>query len=111
MRTDIERFVKGMIVTIQMWIAPISYSNRSAAIIAEAIVDSKPLNLFSFEVSITCACINKLYCIPCLLFVLKIVRVINFCGFHYPRKFFLTTNYFQTTVTTKIYLNLKRNRD
>ena len=41
MRSEIERFVEGMIVTIQVWIAPriapISYSNRSAAVIAEAI--------------------------------------------------------------------------
>ena len=77
-------------MTIQMWIAPISYSNRSAAVIAEAIeVDNKPFeSILPFEVSVTCACMNKLHCIPCLLFVLKIVRVINFRGFHYPRKFF-----------------------
>ena len=73
MRSDIERFIEGMVVTIQMWIAPISYSNRSAAIIAEAIVDSKPLNLFSFEVSVTCACINKLHCIATMF----IIRVKN----------------------------------
>ena len=43
MHSDIERFVKGMIVTIQMWIVPICYSNCSAAVITEAIeVDSKP---------------------------------------------------------------------
>ena len=29
--------------------------------------------------------------------LLKIIRVINFCGFHYPSNF-LTTNYFQTMV-------------
>ena len=89
MHSDIERFVEAMIVTIQMWIAPISYSNRLAAVIAEAIeVDSKPFeSILPFKVSATCACINKLHCIPCLLFVLKIVRVINFRGFHYPRKF------------------------
>ena len=47
-RSDIERFVEGMIVTIQMWIAPISYSNRSAVVIAEAIeVDSKPFESLS----------------------------------------------------------------
>ena len=78
-------------MTIQMWIAPISYSNCSAAVIAEAIkVD---INLFSLSklkssYSVTCACINKLHCIPCLLFVLKIVRVIKFRGFHYPQKNF-----------------------
>ena len=68
MRSDIERFVEGMIVTIQMWIAPISYSNRSAAVIAEAIeVDSKPFkSILPFEVSVTCACIHKLHCIPCI---------------------------------------------
>ena len=79
-----------MIVTIQMWIAPISYSNPPAAVIAEGIeVDSKPFeSILPFKVTVTCACINKLHCIPCLLFVLKIVRVINFRGFHYPRKFF-----------------------
>ena len=90
MRSDIERFVEEMIVTIQMWIAPISYSNRSAAVIAEAIeVDSKPFeSILPFEISVTCACMNKLHCIPCLLFVLKIVHVINFRGFHYPRNVF-----------------------
>ena len=95
MRSDIERFVEGMIMTIQMWIAPISYSNRSAAVNSEAIeVDSKLnlLNLFSLSKlkysNVTCACINKLHYIACLLFVLKIVHVINFRGFHYPRKFF-----------------------
>ena len=71
---------------IQMWIAPISYSNCSAAVITEAIeVDSKPFeSILHFKFSVTCACMNKLHCIPCLLFVLKIVRVINFRGFHYP---------------------------
>ena len=84
MRSEIEQFVEGMIVTIQMWIAPISYSNHSAAVIAEAIgVDSKPfksiLSLSKLKYSsVTCACINKLHCIACLLFVSKIVRVINF---------------------------------
>ena len=38
LRSEIERFVEGIIVTIQMWIAPriapISYSNRLAAVIA-----------------------------------------------------------------------------
>ena len=33
--------------------------------------------------SVTCACMNKTS-----LFVLKIFSVINFCGFHYPRKIF-----------------------
>ena len=53
-RSDIERFVEGMIMTIQMWIAPISYSNRSAAVIAEAIeVDSKPFKtILPFEVKV-----------------------------------------------------------
>ena len=39
---------------IQMWIAPISYSNRSAAVIAEAIeVDSKPFkSILHFEVKV-----------------------------------------------------------
>ena len=84
---------------IQMWIALISSSSHSAAVIAEAIeVDSKPFkSILSFEVSATRACINKLHCISCLLFVLKIFCVINFCGFHYPQNF-LTTKYFQTTV-------------
>ena len=55
----------------------ISYSNRSAAVITEAIgVDSKPFNsILPFEVkysSVTCACINKLHCKACLLFVLKL---------------------------------------
>ena len=54
MRSDIERFVEGMIVTIQMWIAPISYSNPSAAVIAEAIeVDSKSFkSILPFEVKV-----------------------------------------------------------
>ena len=44
MRSEIKQVVEGM-MTIQMWIPPISSSNRSAAVIAEAIeVDSK-LNL------------------------------------------------------------------
>ena len=89
MRSEIEpSFVEGM--TDRDWIARISSSSRSAAVIAEAIeVDNKPFkSILPFEVSVTCACINKLHCIPCLLFVLKIVCVINFCGFHYPRKFF-----------------------
>ena len=86
MCSDIERFVEGMIAMIQMWIAPIFYSYHSAAVIAQAIeVDSKPFkSILPFEVSVTCACMNKLHYIPCLLFVLKIVRVINFRGFHYP---------------------------
>ena len=91
MRSEIERFVEGMIVTIQMWIASISYSNRSAAVIAEVIeVDSKPSkSILPFEVKCYMTCMyKKLHCIPCLLFVLKIVRVTNFRGFHYPRKFF-----------------------
>ena len=69
MHSDIERFVEAMpIVMIQMWIAPISYSNRSAAVITEAIeVDSKPFkSILPFEISVTCACINKFHCIPCL---------------------------------------------
>ena len=51
MRSEIERFVAGMIMMIQMWIAPISYSNRSAAVIAEGIeVDSKPFkSILPFE--------------------------------------------------------------
>ena len=54
MRSEIERFVEGMIVTIQMWIVPISYSNPSAAVIAEAIeVDSKPFkSILPFEVKV-----------------------------------------------------------
>ena len=58
MRSEIERFVKRMIVTIQMWIAPriapISYSNRSAAVITEAIeVDSKPFkSILPFKVKV-----------------------------------------------------------
>ena len=43
MSSEIKRVLEGMIVTIQMWIAPISSSSRSAAVIAEAIeVGSKP---------------------------------------------------------------------
>ena len=54
MRSDIERFVEGMIVTIQMLIAPISCSNHSAAVIAEAIeVDNKPFkSILPFEVKV-----------------------------------------------------------
>ena len=52
MHSKIERVIEGMIVTIQMWIAPISSSSRSAAVIAEAIeVDSKPFkSILPFEV-------------------------------------------------------------
>ena len=54
MRSDTERFVEGMIVTIQMWIAPIFYSNRSAPVISEAKeVDSKPFeSILPFEVKV-----------------------------------------------------------
>ena len=37
MCSEIERVVEGMIVMIQMWITPISSSNRLAALITEAI--------------------------------------------------------------------------
>ena len=96
-------------MTIQMWIAPISYSNHSAAVIAEAIeVDSKPFeSILLFEVSVTCPCMNKLHCIPCLLFVLKIVRVTNFCGFHYPRKFFNNEIFPDYSTLTKKLKNLE----
>ena len=52
MRSEIERVVEGMIVTIQMWIAPISSSSHSAVVIAEAIeVNSKPFkSILPFEV-------------------------------------------------------------
>ena len=54
MRSEIERLVEGMNVTIQKWIAPITYSNRLAAVIAEAIeVDSKPVkSILPFEVKV-----------------------------------------------------------
>ena len=54
MRSEIERLVEEMIVTIQMWITPIAYSNRSAAVIAEAIeVDSKPFkSILPLEVKV-----------------------------------------------------------
>ena len=54
MRSDIERFVEGMIVTIQVWVAPISYSNRSAAVISETKeVDSKPFkSILPFKVKV-----------------------------------------------------------
>ena len=70
MRSEIERVVEGMIVTIQMWIPlgilPISSSSRSAAVIVEAVeVDSKlnllnPFSLMKLKYSsVACACINK----------------------------------------------------
>ena len=51
---EIERVVEGMIVTIQMWIAPNSSSNRSATVITEVIeVDSKPFkSILPFEVKL-----------------------------------------------------------
>ena len=54
MRSEIERVVEGMIVKIQMWIAPNSSSNRSAAVIAEAVgVDSKPFkSILPFKVKV-----------------------------------------------------------
>ena len=54
MCSEIERVIEGMIVTIQMWITPISSSNGSAAVIAEAIeVDSKPFkSILPFEVKV-----------------------------------------------------------
>ena len=41
-------------MTIQMWIAPISYSNWSAAVIAEALeTDNKPFkSILPFEVEV-----------------------------------------------------------
>ena len=82
---------------IQMWIAPISYSNRSAAVIAEAIeVDSKPFkSILPFEVkysSVTCACINK-----AALHTLFIIHVKNcscnkFLWVPLPRKTFKQRN-------------------
>ena len=53
MRSEIERVVGGMIImTIQMWIALITSSSRSAAVIAEAIeIDTKFLKyILPFEV-------------------------------------------------------------
>ena len=42
-RLEIEWVVEGMIVTVPMWITPISSNTRLAVVIAEAIeVDSKP---------------------------------------------------------------------
>ena len=80
MRSDIERFVEGMIVTIQMWIAPISYSNRSAAVISEAIETANLLNLFSLSKlkysSVTCACINKVS-LHTLFIISSIISVKN----------------------------------
>ena len=54
MRSEIKRVAEGMIVMIQMWIAAISSSSRSATVIAEAIeVDSKPFKfILSFEVKV-----------------------------------------------------------
>ena len=47
MHSEIERVVEGMVMMIQMWIAPISSSSHSAADITEAIeVDSKPYSPF-----------------------------------------------------------------
>ena len=51
-------------------------------------VDNKPLKfILPCEVkysSVTSVCIKA----SLRLFMLKIFRVINFCGFHYPQKFF-----------------------
>ena len=76
-RSEIERFVEGMIVTIQIWIAPISYSNCSAAVVTEAIeVDSKPFkSILPFKVKV-------LQCYMCMykqtsLDTLFIIRVKN----------------------------------
>ena len=58
MRSEIERVVEEMIRcfrlgAIQMWITPISSSSRLAAVIAEAIVDSKPFKfILPFEVKV-----------------------------------------------------------
>ena len=61
MHSEIEQVLKQLIVMIQMWIDFISSSSRSAVVIAEAIeVDNKPFKfILPFEVSVTCACINK----------------------------------------------------
>ena len=96
MHSEIERAVEGIIVTIQMWIPlgipPISSSSHSVAVIAEAVeVDSKlnllnPFSLLKLKYSnVACACINKTSLhIAGTLFIF---RVINFRGFHCPRKF------------------------
>ena len=54
MRSEIEQVVQGMIVTIQMWVAPISSSSHSAVVITEAIeVDTKPFKyILPFEVKV-----------------------------------------------------------
>ena len=76
MRSEIERFVEGMIVTIQTWIAPISYSNRSAAVIAEAIeVDSKPFkSILPFEVKV-------LQCYMCIAYLVYHLTSTKLRGF------------------------------
>ena len=54
MCSEIERALKRIIVTIQMWINFISPSSRFAAVIAEAIeVDNKPfIFILPFEVKV-----------------------------------------------------------
>ena len=52
MRSEIEQVVEKMIGTIQMWIPPIYSSNRSAAVIAEAIEVNSKLNLLPYEVKV-----------------------------------------------------------
>ena len=95
MRSGIERVIEGLIVTIQMWITPISSSSRSAAVITETIeVDTKPFkSILPFKVKLfqryTCMYKQSFIAqLPCLLFVLKNFRVINFRRFHYPQNFF-----------------------
>ena len=94
MRADIERFIEGMPdrdARCGSLPFPTAIA-RQQLLLKQQKQTANLLNLFSLSKlkysSVTCACINKLHCIPCLLFVLKIVRVINFRGFHYPRKIF-----------------------
>ena len=64
---------------------------RHQFIIAETVeVDSKLFKpILPLEVKCYMTCMyKKRHCIPYLLLMLKIVRVINFRWFHYPRRFF-----------------------
>ena len=96
MRSEIERALKQMIVMIQMWIALISSSSRSTAVIAEAMeVDNKPFKfILPFEVKVfqsQCyACMYKITLLRTKFFIIhvKIFSCNKFLWVSLPMKFF-----------------------
>ena len=96
MRSEIERVIEGMMVTIQMWITPGPFppaAARQHAVIAEAIeVEPNLLNTFSLlklkYSSVTCACINKASLHTLFIIRVKIFSCNKFSWVSLPTKFF-----------------------